>query len=228
MKQFTDAQMSDMLASAPQSQHLSHVPLKIFTLKRLTIPLIVSRKIMTSFTYNNDHAQYFTNLARDALGDVQQLHAEATISSSCRHQLTSAVAGALLVFGAILLRDLSAPHLGQLQSAYGDYLGYFMDAAGLLLDLAQSLPYAKRVHEDCTTIINCVTNIAERWRSLPQARRLSEGQSAVADLIPSNIMESFPYQALSPPLQGPVGLSDESFGAWEHVRGNGLDVLWLF
>jgi hypothetical protein len=228
MKQFTDAHMSEMLASASQPHSMSHVPLKTFTLKRHTIPMIVGRGVMTSLRYSNEHAHYFLDLTVKALLDVRELRTEASISSSCRHQMTSAMAGALLVFGALLLGDLSVPHLCHLQSAYGDYVDYFMESEAILLDLAQSLPYAKRVYEDCSTIIKTTKGISERWHSLSRAQQIRQGWSAVADMIPSNIVESFPYQTLSPPLQGSVGVSEECLGKLGYAHGNGIGVLWLF
>jgi hypothetical protein len=227
MKQFIDAHMSEMLASASQP-HMSHVPLKTFTLKRHTIPIIVGRRTMTSLQYSSEHAQYFLNLAVLALQDVRDLRTEATMSSGCRHQMTSATASALLVFGALSLGALSVPHLCHLQSAYGDYVDHFMDAVSILSDLAQSLPYARRIYADCSTIIKTVKDISVRWHSLPRAQQNSQGWSAVADLIPPGIVESFPYQILSPPLHGPAGASDECLAEWEtsHCSGNG--VIWLF
>jgi hypothetical protein len=228
MKQFIDTQLSGILVSAPQTQHMSHVPLKTFTLKRLAIPLIVGRRVMTSFSYNVNHAQYFIKLATDALKDIRDLRNEATITPSCRHQLTSAVAGVLLVFGALVLRDLSSPDLGNLQSDYSHFIEQSLASAAILWDLAQSLPYAKRVHEDCSTIIGIVTAIGKRWHSLTDAQQTIFERSFVADLIPPNIMESFPYQTISPPLLGPVALGDGPLERWEELRGSGAGVLWLF
>jgi hypothetical protein len=213
MKQFIDAHMSKMLASAPQPHNMSHVPLKTFTLKRYTIPMIVGRRVMTSLEYNNEHAQYFLNLAVKALQDVRQLRTEAAMSSGCRHQMTSATAAALLVFGALSLGNLSVPHLCHLQSAYGDYLDHFIGAAAILSDLAQLLPYAKRIYADCSAIVKTVEDISVRWHTLPRAQQIRQGWSAVADLIPPDVV---------------AGASDECFGDWGTSHDNCSGVLWLF
>jgi hypothetical protein len=103
-----------------------------------------------------------------------------------------------------------------------------MDSAAILSDLALSLPYAKRVHQDCSTIISVVTSIDERWHSLSHTQQSNYGWSYATGMIPPKIVESFPYQSLNPPLQGAVSFGDDSLEGLADVRGNGPGILWLF
>jgi hypothetical protein len=125
-----------------------------------------------------------------------------------------------LVSGTILLQDLEALKQSQLDTEYSDTIQQFTDAAAILSSLAQELPYARRVQEDFSVLISVVKRIADKWYSIPQAKRPEASpETYTCGLIPENIMESFPYQTMSPLLQ-------------DHGRRDGVrrvsGILWLF
>jgi hypothetical protein len=231
MQQFVDNELSNICIPHSSLQDESISCHKAFmALQYLTIPLIVGRRAMTLLSYNSSHAQSFIELATYVLQDIRKVRNEVLVSSSCRQQLTSTVTSVLLVFGAVVLRDLSSPDLSPLQLGYGDYAENFMETVAILSDLAQGLPYAKRARDDCSTIISAVTAIVDKWHSLSHAQKASHGWSFAVDMIPPGIVEHFPYQALCPPLHGlPAGAA---LAGWEGIdprlEPSKSGVLWLF
>lgn len=188
-------------------------------LKHFTVPLIVGRRAMTPSAYPPSIVQTFGAFASDALKKVRDCRNDAVFVPSCRHSLTSLLAGILLVFGTILLQDLTALKLSQLDAQRNDAIEQFLDAAAILSSLAQELPYALRVREDFSNLIGVVRRIANNWCSIPQAQQPVDSLEMHSyELILLDVMESFPYQAMSPPLKG-------------HGRREGFDgasgVLWL-
>ncbi|KAH7070132.1 hypothetical protein FB567DRAFT_598677 [Paraphoma chrysanthemicola] len=234
-----EAQMQQFIDNELPAISFPHQPLEddfippykmLMALQRLTLPLIVGRRTMTSLAYNTSDAQTFIELATHALHDVRRIRSDDMVSSTCRHQLTSAVAGVLLILGAILLRDLSAPDLSPLQLSFGDIVDNFIEAVSILSDLAQGLPYAKRVRDDCLVIIASVTSMADKWHSLSRSQRESQGWNSAVDMIPAGIADQFPYQLLCPPLHGLP--SDAASAGWDGIDprlgANKTGVLWLF
>jgi hypothetical protein len=217
----SESRVSDTLGLLPALQHVSNpVMRKFMILKRFTLPLIVGRMAMTPSAYPFSIVQTFFTFSSDAMNNIRDCRNNANLLPSCRHLLTSVLAGILLVSGTILLQDVKALKPSQFDTEYSDAFQQFTDAAAILSSLAQELPYAWRVQENFSVLISVVKRIMENWHSIPQAQRSAASpETDSCGLTPEDIMESFPYQAMSPLLQG-------------HGRRDGVrrvsDVLWLF
>lgn len=195
-------------APVPESEILR----AYLSLQRLEIPLVVGRKLMINLESDPYTAPHIVQSAVDHLRSMAKVRSEAVrFSPCCQMQASTIIAGILLSLGCFILQDVSRyVDLELLEKFYGCYVEDFMTATIVLNELAQSIPYAKRIQEDFATIIDLVTRIAERYDSRSTPGRAKFRFKSVKDLVPSNIMESFPYAASSPALTGRSG------------------VLWLF
>jgi hypothetical protein len=169
-------------------------------LKRLTTLLVVGRKYFTMEPSNIKVAKSLGMLA-----------------------LTTALAGMLSVIGILLLRNFPALEMSEPNSGYDDSARVFMQVVEVLRGLAQHFPYARRVHDEFLTVTSVVANLVERYRSLSPAQQASHDHRFVADMIPPNIEEGFPFCASCPPLHS-YGLS----GDWIASRDSGAGVLWIY
>jgi hypothetical protein len=216
----SESRVSDTLGLLPALQHVSNPIMRTFMmLKRFTLPLIVGRRAMISSAYPFSNLQTFFAFSSDAMQSISDCRNDANILPSCRHLLTSLLAGILLVSSTILFQDVKALKRSQFDTEYSDAIQQFTDAAAILSSLAQEIQYAWRVQEDFSVLISVVKRIVEVWHSIPPAQRSATPETYTCGLIPEDIMERLPYQAMSPLLQG-------------HGRPDGVtrvsDVLWLF
>jgi hypothetical protein len=188
-------------------------------LKRLTTLLVVGRKY---FTMEPSNIKVAKSLGMLALTTARKMN-ELVIPPSCRHQVTSALAGMLSVIGILLLRNFPALEMSEPNSGYDDSARVFMQVVEVLRGLAQHFPYARRVHDEFLTVTSVVANLVERYRSLSPTQQASHDHRFVADMIPPNIEEGFPFCASCPPLHS-YGLS----GDWIASRDSGAGVLWIY
>jgi hypothetical protein len=175
---------------------------------------------MTASELELSSTKHLVQLASNTLKDVQNIWADAAASPSYRHQIISSVAGVLLVFGPLLLRDdINADGREQLGYSYSDYIENFTTAADILSDLAQELPYAKRVHENFLHLMPLFESMASKWSSLSPTRNASaDWMSSATETLKIDPLTNFPYREVIPPLQG--------HETWETIGGK--SVLWLF
>jgi hypothetical protein len=190
-------------------------------LKRVSNTLYLGRRIMTASNLDTGSTKHLVQLASDALKDAQDIWADAAVSTSYRHQITSVVASVLLVFGPLLLRDdITADDRERLEFSYSDYIESFTTAADILSALAQELPYAKRVHGDFLHIMPLFASMANKWFSLsPTQNASADWMSFATDMLKTDPLTNFPYRDVSPPLKGRE--------VWETIGGK-HGVLWLF
>jgi len=204
-----------------RGQHMPYSALQTCSrLKRLTTTLCLCRRIMTASKLELSSTKHLVQLASNALKDVQNIWADAAASPSHRHQIISSVASVLLVFGPLLLRDdITAHDREQLGHSYSDYIENFTTAVGILSDLAQELPYAKRVHGNFLHLMPLFESMANKWSSLSPTQTASADRMSLATETPKiEPLTNFPYREVSPPLQ--------VHETWETIGGKG--VLWLF
>lgn len=223
MTQFLEKELPHVWVPYAQPEPPAYSTLKTFmTISPKTVVLIVGRKTMTSLTYNRSQAEYFGQLALHTIGEMRYLRREAEASSSCRHQMTSAVASALLTLGALLVHDLSLSELVPLQVNLDAYQANFKEAATIMEDLARGLPYARRVLGDCRKLINSVSVMIRRWEERAHNDQASQDWVTLMGLKGAKPGNLFPYQASSPQLRLKMG------EPWEGMNENSsFDVLWL-
>jgi hypothetical protein len=181
---------------------------------------------MTSLTYEPDLAQDFIKFAHDAIKMVHDIQCGIPTTSSCQYQLTSIMAGLILIYSSVLLRDLSAPDMSQIEKEYGPCVKNYMDASKRLSGLALSLPYARRVQTELSVMTDVVDSIARRWQSLPRPQKAVFGSTSVQDLLPPNIIDRIPYRSFSLALAGPFTI-DAPPREWQVDRSPGSGVLWF-
>jgi hypothetical protein len=208
----------------PQSQ-FNPIMQGLTELRPALTQLLLRISSMTSLTYDNGTAQYFSGLVTDTFEAIRKLMSNPYIMSapSHWHHLTSAITGTLLVYAALLLRHQSTPNLSRINTTH--IADCFTECAANLLQLAQGLPYARRVLADCQPVIDIGTAVVERWRSLSEAQRVDVGRNAVSEMIPPDVADLFPYKLLSPPLLAMRGTGDDLFAG---AARSGSGVLWLF
>ncbi|KAH7381377.1 hypothetical protein DE146DRAFT_670431 [Phaeosphaeria sp. MPI-PUGE-AT-0046c] len=179
------------------------------TLKRIAVGLIVGRKFVSSLEHTRNRMILMSSLVCDSFRRVKDVPGQGPWPS-CHYQLTSVVAGILLALGFFLLQDCSSyPEVSQQRSSlYSIHLENFMDAANFLSRLAHSNHYARRVRDEFSTITSVVTAIDQSRRRLAfSGARVDEFDYEDAkDLIPPNVLDSFPYTASSPDLSSRSGV----------------------
>ncbi|KAH4926486.1 hypothetical protein HBI73_146820 [Parastagonospora nodorum] len=220
--QYCKTDISPTFASSARGQHMSYsIPQACSRLKRLSNTLYLSRRIMTASNLDISSTKHLVQLASNALKDAQDIWADVVASTSYRHQITSAVASVLLVFGPLLLRDdIAADDRERLEFSYSDFIENFRTAADILSALAQELPYAKRVHGDFLHIMPLFESMANKWFSLsPTSNASADWMTSATDMLKIDPLTSFPYREVSPPLKGRE--------VWETIGGK-HGVLWLF
>ncbi|KAH8695814.1 hypothetical protein GQ44DRAFT_694852 [Phaeosphaeriaceae sp. PMI808] len=219
-------------SSFPRQIRVIHNPKAFHGLNSLIVPLIAGRRVMTSMTYDRDQAFRFLGLARFGMEKVEEMWGicdiEDMVSNSSMHQFPSLLAGIILVYASVILRDHSTPDRDSLKQNYSEYVENCMEAIVALSEVAQRSIYGKRVHEDCSSISNLVRAISEKHKSLYGWNHPSPSWEFAKDMIPPNVVDLFPYQALSPSFQVPGGFNGDTLEGWADVRGNGSGVLWLF
>ncbi|CAO2658386.1 Nn.00g061090.m01.CDS01 [Neocucurbitaria sp. VM-36] len=200
-----------------------------------TITLLLRRREMTSLQYDGTCARELGDIALDSMSHLSSLtgifkHQFLSANmGTFRHHITSSVAGALLVFCALVVRDLSAPDVN-LQHNSPAYVRGFRDACTLLDTLSHQIPYAKRVLDDFEALRTLVNAVIQEFTADGQ---VPGGWVLVEPLIPHNVVELFPYRALTPSFHaqnslnpGDVLVSGQDVGsAW--TSGGGGGVLWL-
>jgi hypothetical protein len=209
---------------SPQDQ-LNPILKDLTALRLALIPLLVGRRFITKLAYSSDQAEHFGKLAMEAVSSIRKLMSTPAIMTapSHWHQLTSAIAATLLVLAALLVRVPSMPGANHL--SYRKYIECFEECAKNLSQMAHGLPYAKRIHDDCSPLIEIGMAVVERWKSLSVVEQFDHGWDAVLEVVPPHVAGLFPYQSISPSLQGPVGAGGDLFGG---ERGADSGVLWLF
>lgn len=177
------------------------------TLRRIAIRLIVGRSFISSLDHDQQTTMHLSALACDAVRHVKDNPGEGQWLS-CKYQMTSVVAGALLALGYFVLQDCSDhPDVNlQTSSRYTMHIEHFMDATEILSELAIHNLYARRVRDDFSTITSVVARINERIRMLAFSRGGVNhfDYEDAKDLIPTNILDNFPYTASSPDLRSGV------------------------
>jgi hypothetical protein len=207
MIQFVRTELPGLCVPQSPVEEAANSPLKTFiTLRPALIPLFVVSRLLASIDLDSTQIKYFGSLTIHVMEEIGDMRNDTSMPSSYRHQMTSAVAGALLVSSAILLCDVLLPD-------YNIYIGSFIHSAALLSELAQGLPYARRVHEDCRDLIDLVDDLVNRWQCFTLDEHALQGWGLVMDLKPDNYRKAFPYQTVSP-----------SLGA----GGSTPSLLWLF
>jgi hypothetical protein len=217
--QGSDTISSGTLALLPQSQLLE----MLMTWERLTIILVVGRRLLTSPSFGQKTAQ---SLGILAIRTASQLRLHEGTYHSCPHQLVSAMAGVLLVLGHLLPRGFTAPGPSESSQGSGDCISCFMHIARMLYDLAQRFSYARRVHGEFSTVISIISGVVEGWQSLSHAEQASHDyRTFIADMIGPDMDEMLPFQASCPPLRKggtchspPGGRNPDS----------GASVVWLY
>ncbi|KAF1911943.1 hypothetical protein BDU57DRAFT_523209 [Ampelomyces quisqualis] len=213
------------LPNPPTAYPHAHLARASVKLKRLNVICVVGRWIMTSLTYEPDLAQDFINFAHTAMKIVHDLECGKAMTPSCQYQLTSIMAGLMLIYSSVILRNHSTPDLNQPEIKFGTCVMHYMDARKMLSGMVRSFPYAKRVQAELSTMTDVVDGIARRWQSLPPQKAV-HGSAFVEDLIPSNIIDIIPYRSFSPTLAGPLTI-DAPLGEWHVDRSAGSGVLWF-
>jgi hypothetical protein len=188
-------------------------------LKRLTTLLVAGRKYITLEPSNIKFAKSLGILAITTARKMNEL----VIPPSCRHQVTSALASMLSVIGILLLRNSPALEMSEPSSGYNDSAHVFMQLIEVLRGLAQNFAYARKVHDEFLTVTSVVANLVERYRSLSPSQQVGYDHRFVADMIPPNIEEGFPFRASCPPLHGHGPLGD-----WIASRDGSAGVLWIY
>jgi hypothetical protein len=208
----------------PQSEY-NPVMQGLTELRPALTQLLLRISSMTSLTYSSGTSQYFSGLATDTFEAIRKLMSNPYIMTapSHWHHLTSAITGTLLVYAALLLRHQSTPDLSRINTTH--IADCFTECAANLSQLAQGLPYARRVLADCQPVIDIGTAVVERWRSLSEAQRVADGRNAVLEIIPPDVADVFPFRVLSPPLLAMRGIGDDLFAG---AARSGSGVLWLF
>lgn len=191
---------------------------------KLTMLLLGLRSI-TDLTYNGGTAHYLGGLAADVFDFIRKLMSNPYIMTapSHWHHLTSAIAATLLVYAVFLLRPQSTSDVSHIQTT--NHVDAFVECTTNLSQLAQGLPYARRVLADCQSVIDIGMAVAERWRSLSAAQRSNNGWSSVMEMIPADVTNVFPYQESSPSLLAFRGTGDDMLAG---AARSGSGVLWLF
>lgn len=237
--QFITNELPAMYMSQSQGL-LSNTPNKVaMLLSNFNTTLLLRHRAMTSLQYDGQCAREFSWLALDAMEHIRtctttELENLLPKHTSLRHHITSSIAGALLVFCALLVRDLSSPDL-DLHHSLDAYLKGFQDAVAMLDSLKRQLVYAYRVVEDFKPLVNAVGPIVQEWSTYTRDQQIQRGFDLVKFLVPPNIAELFPYRALTPSLQANPSVGETfsaghvSGAAWGNVEPNVSrgTVLWL-
>ncbi|KAF2825230.1 hypothetical protein CC86DRAFT_40646 [Ophiobolus disseminans] len=235
MKHFIDTELSDLQIPNFPPQDTSNRDLKrLAALRRMLTPLLFGRRIMTSLTFDTSQVEYFERLVVYTMAEIRKIWSspDSMTTASHRHQITTAIVATLLVAGALMFHIPTVPELHRYHTRYSDYASAFEECAGHLKELAKGLGYAQRVLEECSAFIDVGLAVAQKWRELPQTKARRNGAGAMPDLNSVlgpvrdlNLVEIFPCQALSPPLQSAVASGEGTFGG---LRGRGTGVLWMF
>lgn len=180
---------------SPEPRHLKQLALVQTRFNHLR--LLLRRRAMTSLRYDGTTGRICGDLAMDTVQRIKDHSHEAKLPSSFRFHMTATLGGAILILSTLLVRDLGSIGLQDKAPVYAES---FRDAIGILHDIAIYFQAARRVADDCKDIVRVVTTI------------LNGGPP---DLIPTNLIELFPYNALDCTQQS--GLPDT--GGW-----NGADV----
>lgn len=243
-----DSQINHFLTIELPAMHIPHsqVPLSnnydkaAMVLSNSNITILLRHRVMSSLQYDGHSAREFAGLALDIMDHVRTgITTDSGMSRikhpTFRHHMTSSVAGALLVFCALLVRDLSSPDLN-LQHNYHTYLEGYQDAVTMLDLLKHHFGYANRILQDFKPLLSVVGPLVQEWLSYAPDQRAQEGFDLVKFLVPPNIAELFPYRALTPSLQANNPNAGETFSV-SHEPGGGWDgvvqsvsrgtVLWL-
>ncbi|KAF1850395.1 uncharacterized protein K460DRAFT_390909 [Cucurbitaria berberidis CBS 394.84] len=241
-----DAQISHFLTNELTTMHIPHprgmqsnaYNKTAMLLNNNNITLLLRHREMTSLQYDGNCAQEFGGLALDSMShlsgfiDTAQNASPTPKHRSFRHNMTSSVAGALLILCALLVRDLSAPDLN-LQHNYPAYVNGFQDGFAMLDMLRYKSSYARRVLEEFASLRGVVATLIQEFTP---DRQIQGGFQHVEALLPPNIADLFPYHTLTPSLQAltsspgeptlPVG---QDSSAWDNVEPSisGGGVLWL-
>jgi hypothetical protein len=199
-----------------QPQDASYSPLKSFmSLNAFTTPLTVGPMITPFLVCGHNQVdinKLAVNVDKRALKTMRilgGLRNEVAVSSSFRHHMTSAVAGAMLTSCALLLYDFDHHR--------NAHVGCFIDSVSLLRDLARTLPYARRVHEDCARLVDAINRWIEQ-HDVPLECRPT-------DLSPLDIAPLFPYQTFNLPLEDRLVRRDALLELVEASKMS--SVLWL-
>lgn len=240
-----DSQISYFLANDLPTLHIPHTGglekhsynKTAMVLSNNNITLLLRHREMTCLQYDGNSAQEFGSLALDSMSHLRGFMDKAVGPAfsvqhrSFRHHIVSSISGSLLIFCALLVRDLSAPEL-DLQHNYSAYLKGFQDGFAMLESLRSRSSYARRVLEDFESIRSVVAAVIQE---LTPDGQMQGGFPSVEALVPPNVAELFPYRALTPSLQANTLSSGEAHPArldplvWDSVEASvsGGGVLWL-
>lgn len=195
------------------------------------ITLLLRHREMTSLQYP-DNVRQFSMLALDAIAHVRGFINKGARHLSFQPHMVSSIAGALLVLCALLVRDLSSPALN-LQHNYQSYVKGFQEGFAMLDVLKYTSSYARRVLDDFNPLRGVVERVVQEFTP---DRQIEEGFDVVEALLPPNIVDLFPFRALTPSLQAHASSAGETLpvgqdaGAWDTVEpsASGGGVLWLY
>ncbi|KAJ4376348.1 hypothetical protein N0V83_001631 [Neocucurbitaria cava] len=197
--------------------------MSVMILNYNNITLLLRHREMTSLQYDYKCACEFSDLAIDSISELRIFLPGAERLPFTETQrgfvqtIISSTAGVLLVFCALLVRDLSTPELN-LQQGYLTYIKGVQDGFELLTALKPHIPYARRVLEEFAPLRYVVENVIEEF---PMSSSSHAGAFSVVEaLIPPNIVDLFPYRPLTPPL-------DTGYHYNTELGKNGKGILWL-
>jgi len=217
-------------------QDASNRALKILTaLRRPVTLLLVGYSYMSKGSFDNIQLEHFERLVSEVMEQIRTLRSSPDMmtTSSHRHQMTTAVAATLLISGALIYHTASKFELRLQRMRYDVYMKCFKECASGLGILAKSLPYARRVHNECAALIDIGAILSGRLFGMSYSNHgghnghfLVESSLAtfLAPIRNRSFDDMFPFQTGSPNLQGAIGSSDDLFGV---DRGKGSGVLWL-
>jgi hypothetical protein len=184
---------------------------------KLTVPLFTCRGIIVAFNLNLQVTKYLADVAKTAILTISRIH-DFPDAFLYKHQLTSILAGSMLVLGVVILRNPPDSHMEVLQRTYIECIELFVLAVSVLLESAHTLHYARRVFDDFSAITDVVMRIREKWYLLDEQQQDALKNTFAAELIPPGIIESFPYQEPD----------DEPTKEGEEAGRSGFSVLWFF
>lgn len=222
------SEIAQFFANELPGMHIPHgvkpdaYDMSMMVLNYNNVTLLLRHREMTSLQYDYKCACEFSDLAIESISELRNFLPEAKrlplkeTLRSFRQTIISSTAGVLLVFCALLVRDLSTPEL-KLQNGILTYIEGVQDGFELLTALRPHIPYARRVLEDFAPLRYVVENIIAEYPANPS---LIGAFSVVEALIPPNIVDLFPYRPLTPPLDTGHHYNTEP-------GKNGRGILWL-
>lgn len=196
----------------------SDPPLKVFMVqKKIDFLLWGFRPEITSLRYDDSKATNFSYLALQTVENMRKFMQETRRSFSFRHHMVSSLAGALLAFCSLIVREAISPGY-QAQNGNNYHAEGFQSTLSMLRELADSLPYARRVLLDFDALVEMANGIVCHGVMVP-AHIFSLFPYRTPDLLVRPTPDSHVASACHPPVL------DQ--GCESNLSDIGSAVLWL-